>query len=50
MVPDTFYKIIIEVLEKANRLYDKQIKTGKIAKSCCDFKALEEVADQQNIV
>lgn len=39
-------KIINEVIEKANRLYDKQMKTGKVAKFCCDFKKLEEVADQ----
>lgn len=38
-------KIIDEALIKANRLYDKQIKTGKIVKFCCDFKALESVAD-----
>ena len=39
-------KIITDVLEKANKLYDKQIRTGKVAKFCCDFKALEEVADR----
>ena len=39
-------KIIDEVIGKANRLYDKQIQTGKVAKFCCDFKALEAVADK----
>ena len=39
-------KIITDVLEKANKLYDKQMRTGKVAKFCCDFKALEEVADR----
>lgn len=38
-------KIIDEVIGKANKLYDKQMKTGKIAKFCCDFKALENAAD-----
>ena len=39
-------KVITEVIEKANKLYDKQKKTGKVAKFCCDFKILEEVADK----
>lgn len=39
-------KIIDEVIGKANRIYDKQMATGKIAKFCCDFKALESVADK----
>lgn len=38
-------KIINEVIGKANKLYDKQMATGKIVKFCCDFKALESVAD-----
>ena len=37
-------KIIDEVIGKANKLYDKQMETGKVAKFCCDFKMLEEVA------
>lgn len=37
-------KVMNEVIEKANKLYDKQMKTGKVDKFCCDFKALEEVA------
>lgn len=40
-------KVINEVIGKANKLYDKQMKTGKVIKFCCDFKALEEAADQQ---
>ena len=39
-------KIINEVIGKANRLYDKQMETGKVVKFCCDFRVLEEVADQ----
>lgn len=37
-------KIIDEVIGKANKLYDKQMKTGKVVKFCCDFKALEKAA------
>lgn len=43
-------KIINEVIGKANNLYDKQMKTGKIAKFCCDFKALENVADKSAVL
>ena len=39
-------KIINEVIGKANRLYDKQMGTGKVVKFCCDFKALEKVSDK----
>ena len=39
-------KVIDEVLGRANKLYDKQMATGKVVKFCCDFKALEEVADK----
>ena len=39
-------KIIDEVIEKVNKLYGKQMDTGKISKFCCDFKKLEEVADK----
>ena len=35
-----------EVIRKANKLYDKQMVTGKVVKFCCDFKALEEAADK----
>lgn len=39
-------KIINEVIGTANKLYDKQMETGTVAKFCCDFKALEEVAER----
>ena len=39
-------KVIDEVIGRANKLYDKQMATGKVVKFCCDFKALEEVADK----
>lgn len=39
-------KVIDEVIGRANKLYDKQMATGKVVKFCCDFKALEDVADK----
>lgn len=36
-------KIMDDVIEKANKIYERQIKSGKIQKFCCDFKLLEEV-------
>ncbi len=39
-------KVIDEVIGRTNKLYDKQMATGKVVKFCCDFKALEEVADK----
>ena len=41
-------KVIDEVIEKANKLYEKQMKTGKVDMFCCDFAALEEAADLYN--
>lgn len=38
-------KIIEGVIEKANKIYDKQIRTEKVQKFCCDFKKLEQVCD-----
>lgn len=35
-------KIIDSVIQKASRLYEKQIKTKKVIKFCCDFGLLEE--------
>ena len=35
-------KIMNSIIQKASKLYDKQISTGKIVKFCCDFKLLEE--------
>ncbi len=40
-------KIIDQVIEKANKLYDRQMKSGKVIKFCCDFKALELIADKE---
>lgn len=37
-------KIIDDIIKKADKVYSKQINTGKIQKFCCDFKALENVA------
>lgn len=39
-------KVIDEVIRRANKLYDKQMLTGKVAKFCCDFKKLEKVAEK----
>ena len=36
-------KILDDVVDKANRVYNKQIKSGKVQKFCCDFKLLEEL-------
>lgn len=41
-------KIIDDVASKANKLYEKQIKTKKVAKFCCDFETLEQVCDTYN--
>ena len=35
-------KIIDSVIQKASKLYEKQISTGKVIKFCCDFKLLGE--------
>lgn len=39
-------KVIDEVIRRVNKLYDKQMLTGKVAKFCCDFKELEKVAEK----
>ena len=36
-------KIMDDVIDKANKVYEKQIKRGKVQKFCCDFKILEEI-------
>lgn len=41
-------KIIDSVIQKASRLYEKQMKTGKVVKFCCDFKLLEEKCKEYN--
>ena len=38
--------MIDEVIRRANKLYDKQMLTGKVAKFCCDFKELEKVVEK----
>ena len=35
-------KILPLIIQKASKLYEKQISTGKVIKFCCDFKLLEE--------
>ena len=35
-------KIIDSVIKKASRLYEKQIRTKKVIRFCCDFRLLEE--------
>ena len=37
------------IIQKANKLYNKQIETGKIIKFCCDFKLIEEKCDQYKV-
>jgi len=39
-------KIIGQIITKISRLYEKQAKTGKIIKFCCDFKLLEQKCDE----
>lgn len=34
--------ILDSILHKTTKLYDKQMKTGKVIPFCCDFKLLEE--------
>lgn len=41
-------KIVDDVISKANKLYEKQMKTKKVAKFCCDFETLEHVCDTYN--
>lgn len=35
-------KILPAIIQKASKLYEKQIKTKKVIKFCCDFTVLEE--------
>ncbi|WP_273466067.1 type III toxin-antitoxin system ToxN/AbiQ family toxin [Treponema succinifaciens] len=35
-------KIMNSIIQKASKLYEKQMSTRKIVKFCCDFKLLEE--------
>lgn len=38
-------KNINSILNKASKLYENQMSTGKVKKFCCDFKILENVCD-----
>ena len=42
-------KILPSIIQKANKLYNKQIETGKIIKFCCDFKLIEEKCNQYQV-
>ena len=35
-------KIMDSVIQKASKLYEKQMKTGRVIPFCCDFKLLEK--------
>ncbi len=41
-------KILDKIIQKAGKLYEKQINTGKIVPFCCDFKLLEAKCDEYN--
>lgn len=40
-------KIKNEILSKATKLYERQMKTGKVIRFCCDFKKLESAIDSE---
>lgn len=42
-------KILPSIIQKANKLYNRQIETGKIIKFCCDFKLIEEKCNQYKV-
>lgn len=42
-------KIIDDIVEKATRLYERQMQTGKVKNYCCDFAALEKVCDSWKV-
>lgn len=39
-----------KIINMATNIYDKQMRTGKITRFCCDFKKLECVADEYVII
>ncbi len=39
-------KIIDTIIQKATKLYDKQMKTGRIIPFCCNFKLLEAKCEE----
>ena len=41
-------KIIDDLIKKASRIYEKQMRIGKVEMFACDFKALEQVADAES--
>jgi len=41
-------KIINDAVKKVNKLYNKQMFTGKVIMFCSDFKKQEEVCDKYN--
>ena len=43
-------KILDDVVKKANKLYSKQMSTGKIKKYSCNFRVLEQVCDEYTIL
>ena len=43
-------KILPLIIQKASKLYDKQINTGIVTKFCCDFKLLEEKSKEYAIL
>ena len=43
------YKEIVAFTE-GQRLYEHQMKSGKVKKFCCDFKVLESVCDAYSVV
>jgi protein AbiQ len=42
-------KLKEDILQKAEKVYEKQIKTGKVAKFCCDFLLLEKACDEYSV-
>ena len=38
-------KIIGDLIDKANKIYEKQMRTGKVVQFGCDFRVLENVCD-----
>lgn len=42
-------KNITSIMNKATKLYETQMVTGKIKKFCCNFKTLEDVCDNYKV-
>ena len=38
-----------KILKEASKIYDRQVRTGKIYASCCDYRALEAICDSYQI-